>query len=898
MIVESIHLSHVGPFIEPVSVGPLDPGLNILAASNESGKSTLIKAATRGLFDRHTCKDSEIRALQPVGTDLSPKIAVVFRAGGGKFRIEKTFWNAPKCQLSEWIDQTWRLVAEGDAADTRMQALLKSKPPAKGATRAAHWGLFRYLWARQDEPAAWPEWEGDAGTHVQSRLAKIEVDPLIERLRAALWSDYLESFTPTGQIKAGGPLKKAEDELALIDQELLEIQTKRRELESLQNDYRKLAGTLGALEREAADRHKEAADIREAAGKAEIVSIELRARENEFAAAQTRLTQTKADVERFDRDKESLVVIRNSLEQRERLSAEQAKLGSTLQQQLNEAETKAEEQGNKSTGIQSTLTRLRDLLRYKRLVQECDRLEALWKRIEKKANEHRDLAGQRSRLPDVTSKQLKAWETLQQKIREKEIRQESVGLTVEAEPLSKAEIEWMENGEKRTASIEPRTSKTIRQPQSVELELIGWGTLRVRSGASEAKDLLAEIEADGVKLMEGLRESGIQTLDEARSAASRRQDLESQIQAAAETLKQLLGDWQSEDRLAQELAAKRVRIDSLAKTLQVTEAETGQTLADLEAQEQMQEVDLNQQSETTKRLAQDMRRLRGELNKVRDERLEIENKIAALRAELQSTQARLEVLSARYPQGIQQALAAAQSEFVAAEARLDDARRKLPADFEKLPERNRRAAAASQQVASDLDRRRNDLAQLEGNLKARGSEGLYSKETALIERREMVLQSVQAARLQGESARLVHMLIENRRHEATRSVLAPLEARLSSAFAEITGEESRKVFLDQNLQIRGIGRNEEQTISFDALSQGAKEQLILALRMAVAVELSSDEPQLLVLDDVLVNTDSARQQRILDILQNSARSLQVLILTCHPERYRGVGRLVSIQQAA
>ncbi|MGB8481300.1 MAG: metallophosphoesterase [Acidobacteriaceae bacterium] len=59
--------------------------------------------------------------------------------------------------------------------------------------------------------------------------------------------------------------------------------------------------------------------------------------------------------------------------------------------------------------------------------------------------------------------------------------------------------------------------------------------------------------------------------------------------------------------------------------------------------------------------------------------------------------------------------------------------------------------------------------------------------------------------------------------------------------------------------------------------------------------LSEQERQSLILDDVLVNTDPIRQERVLDLLQNAARDIQILVLTCHPDRYRGVGSAVTIQ---
>jgi len=49
------------------------------------------------------------------------------------------------------------------------------------------------------------------------------------------------------------------------------------------------------------------------------------------------------------------------------------------------------------------------------------------------------------------------------------------------------------------------------------------------------------------------------------------------------------------------------------------------------------------------------------------------------------------------------------------------------------------------------------------------------------------------------------------------------------------------------------------------------------------------KPQVLILDDVLVNTGPIRQERILDTLATQANHLQIQILTCHPDRCRGVG---------
>ena len=248
MILGAIELRHVGIFTEPVSIGPFARGLNILAAPNESGKTTLVKAATRALFDRHSCKDQEIRALQPIGSSLTPKVAVAFEVASGRFRVEKEFLLSPKCELSEWKAEAWQLIAEGDEADKRLLALLKSAQPGRGASNEAHWGMLRYLWARQGEPTTWPKWDDEAGQLIQSRLAKVELDPLIDRLRARLWEAYLESFTATGQVKTSGSIKKAEDELAKIDFDLAEVRSRLSQLEKLHTEYQRTTGEVALLQ--------------------------------------------------------------------------------------------------------------------------------------------------------------------------------------------------------------------------------------------------------------------------------------------------------------------------------------------------------------------------------------------------------------------------------------------------------------------------------------------------------------------------------------------------------------------------------------------------------------------------------------------------------------------------
>lgn len=268
------------------------------------------------------------------------------------------------------------------------------------------------------------------------------------------------------------------------------------------------------------------------------------------------------------------------------------------------------------------------------------------------------------------------------------------------------------------------------------------------------------------------------------------------------------------------------------------------------------------------------------------------------RTRLHTLESQAADLSARYPEGLEKAKARAQVEFTRAEARAVAIKASLPPDFEKLPERNKRAATALQQLANELQASRSERDNARGALEILGGQGIYSRETELEEKKVEATLRRDAARTRGWAARIGHTLIEHRKQAATRAVLTPLEQRLTAAFAELTGDRAREVFLDEHLQIAGIGRTRAESHAFDLLSQGAKEQLLLCLRIAVAQELATAEPQVLILDDVLVNTDRARQERVLDALSGLSEKLQVIVLTSHADRYRGIGQSLAIVPTA
>lgn len=81
---------------------------------------------------------------------------------------------------------------------------------------------------------------------------------------------------------------------------------------------------------------------------------------------------------------------------------------------------------------------------------------------------------------------------------------------------------------------------------------------------------------------------------------------------------------------------------------------------------------------------------------------------------------------------------------------------------------------------------------------------------------------------------------------------------------------------------------EAETRRIASISGGEREQVYFAVRMALADVAFNNERQLVVLDDVFTYTDITRLARIATILDEAADRFQIVLLTCHPERYRGL----------
>lgn len=890
MILHSLELTHVGRFRETVRLGPFAPGLNVLAAPNESGKSTALHAAARALFDRHSTRSEEIKALQPAGTSLAPRVVVEFETRAGRFRLSKTFLQKPESHLHQQRSGSWELIADADAADQRVQALLQSSLPGRGATKPEHWGFLGFLWARQGESTVWPGLDDpDVGQRIRARLARVELDPVIEQLRLRLATAAEAIITGTGQSRTGGPLRQAEDDLAAIEAKLASLRQTRTELDEALRRFQQSEAEVARLEKEHAERSAAAAALRDQSLAAERLRGELDARQQALATAKDKLAAVTADADTLARLQREQAETQTSLAQT-RASAQSAEQAlHEVRARLDQAQSDQPRQETALQSLRAAHQRLQSLIKLREIFASAAALAKQLKKAEAASAAIAALEAKKIQLPALAPAKLKRLEDLSESVLTLRTRLQALGLTVELTPDKKATVENRTAPESPTQALSAGKTTRLQSPQALDLQLVGWGRLVVRSGSHDAQAVAADLAQAESDLQESLQQAGVSTLAAAREAVTARKDLEGQLKTATAALEPHFGDHDSLEDLRQAAATASRRAEAQTESLAPTDAEQARSLTDLEAAEAAQTESVTAADSALAAFNKQLAKLRTEERAANQAAQQANKQVGEQESRARALEAQIKSIADRYPEGIDSTKKSAQLAFAQAEARVVATKAELPPDFEKLPERNKRAAASLQHIANDLQARRTDRDQAQATLEILGGQGLYSRETELEEKKAEAILRRDAARARGWSARVAHDLIEHRKQAATKAVLAPLEQRLTTAFAELTGDTARQVFLDERLQIAGIGRSRGEAYAFDQLSQGAKEQLLLCLRLAVAQELATDEPQVLILDDVLVNTDPVRQDRVLDVLGAQAARLQILILTCHPDRYRGIG---------
>lgn len=148
---------------------------------------------------------------------------------------------------------------------------------------------------------------------------------------------------------------------------------------------------------------------------------------------------------------------------------------------------------------------------------------------------------------------------------------------------------------------------------------------------------------------------------------------------------------------------------------------------------------------------------------------------------------------------------------------------------------------------------------------------------------------------QAEARKLLRAKLDEAKKELENDLVGPLRKLIGERLVEITRGRYQELRMEQNFRAEVVLRSDRVEAPITELSFGTREQLAFLSRLCLAELLSQHERHSLMFDDNLVHTDDDRLAIAHQLLLEVAGKAQVILLTCHPERYGPILEQAKVQ---
>ena len=863
-------------------------GLNVLHAPNATGKSTLFEAMLRGLLDGHRVSGREVEALRPWGRALAPTVTVDFAHGGIEYRLTKRFLDRPPAELARREGSRFVRLAEGDAADEKAREILTRNPPGRGLARPENWGLAQVLWAPQGNLAL-ASLSGDVVADIRASLG-VQVSgpgsgPLEQRIEEA----YGRFFTPGGKLRTG---KDAPAVVRLREELESALQAQRGALaqyqvfEEASRRVEDLRARRAQARRDAEALTQTLAEARSRAESYKTLLAEAGQRKEKAKAAEAQDTALK---QRIDAIKATEKELADTGETLRRLQEQVPLLGRELddrQTAVNTAEAGLEEARRGRQTVDAADERAKQAERYLRTLQDATTLDQRLKRI---TETNKTLARRKKDRAAVLAPDEKTLRAIRKALKERDeaqVRLDAALIRLEVVPEAQGKLVVVAGEEVGPRPLKPGTATVVTGSPEVVVDLPGVARLRARGPAVEIEGIRAERDRAAQRLKSLTEGFGTSDLDALETLGAKARVLDEGVAEAETQLSTLLAG-ETLEALEQEYA----RLTPICAEIVEQHPAWRETRPDAEAlaaeagEIRRKFITRVESAEATWKAAL------GALTAVAEQRASLGAQAKGVERQKQLLETKLADLTAdgKQPAEREAELKRAALAWEAACAGLEEsekALREFGADTRDEGRRLERQLRAADEAATTA---LTEESREEGRLESLSAQGPYSTLAQAEEEVARLRREVTAEDLRVAAVKLLCETVVQCRAEALATVAAPVEAAATRIMQRIAGGRLGRVQLGESFEPGHVlPELAEGSVPVENVSGGEREQIYLAARLALAEVLARDERQLVVLDDVLTATDAGRLARVMAVLEEAAQRLQVLVLTCHPERYRGL----------
>ena len=177
---------------------------------------------------------------------------------------------------------------------------------------------------------------------------------------------------------------------------------------------------------------------------------------------------------------------------------------------------------------------------------------------------------------------------------------------------------------------------------------------------------------------------------------------------------------------------------------------------------------------------------------------------------------------------------------------------------------------------SDADFERQLLTQRLGQ--CQGQMDTLGQEDVLQSQKQQITLRISALEQHFRALTRAQEILQQATQELQRRFAPRISQRAQVLFSQLTGNRYQRLSLGQDMSLEAGAQGETTLRGTLWRSDGTVDQLYLALRLAVAEELTPEAP--LILDDALVRFDDVRLRAALEILRDEAKQNQVILFTC------------------
>ncbi len=866
----------------------------LIYGPNESGKSTILEALYRGIFDRTKSSASQIKGITPLTAmgSLASIVNIEFSLNGQKYLIEKSFNHNKGSKLSKIEDGTKIPIAQDDDADKILVDMIEADI-SSGASDPSKWGAFYWLWTPQENRGLPNKGDTTKYLHLDQKGSTTLVTPFFQTVKGVINSKYGAYFTEKGNSRRNSPLSLLEQDIQRQRSLLADLNQKYYRVIEYQKQVNELQVQIETLNNTIKSRKEELKKAKEDVIALDSYEIELKNIQMGIKETQRNIADAEDAIEQLSIIAEKIDAIHirenTAIAEFSRLEA----LFDITEKQLVSINKEFEQ-------MQSDVNKFELLKKDARIqysiINHMQQLEVLKEKLENITKIENEISELQDKIKTVQITEEELERLSKRKIQIDALNQglSEVGLRVKIFPGEKQSLTVNVDGVKLENSREATGTNEIIVSSKES------GEVRISADIQKAKEIKEQIDSITSEIKTALHKNNVSSLNDLKELVTeqgkitaRTEELRKQRNfvdmRTVENIKASLNDHSSKIK-----EYSKISRPELAVTLNPIDGDLGTLIKQREKEydEAITEFNLIQETRENKRK---------ELEDVRANKIEAEansKNLQEKRMDLLKDQSKL-IEKFGYIKS-QEKIITEQKVTLSSqkdkETTVLEEMKKLegPLDIIRILENkleNEEKILKQKTVQSN---------KLLGSIEIDSLDGVYSsiseEESKLEEMQERYERLLKDAR----SLELLKSLLEQEYQEALDSVSEPIKKDVAEYLAYVTGNLHEEIELnDKLIPVRMGQKNIQQlALEYDDCSSGLKEAVNLCVRLAVAKHLSEHDNQSLVLDDPFIHMSKNRSERMIELFNNlvNEQNLQIIIFTHRELEFTGLeGEIVNIQ---